>query len=90
MPNTSEALRETASTHWTSTHWTELLKCPNCGRAGAVQLSQPEGRAYDVSVEVIPAGFKVADLGFGEVLCCRDCNCQAATKYPGQLHSISE
>jgi hypothetical protein len=85
MSKTGEARREIASAHWT-----ELLKCPNCERAGAARLYQPEGRAYDVSVEAIPAGFKVADSGFGEAFYCMACNCKAVTKYPDRLHSISE
>jgi hypothetical protein len=44
----------------THDNWTELLTCSNCGMSGSAHLSQPEKRAYDFSVEAIPAGFKVA------------------------------
>jgi hypothetical protein len=60
--------------------WTELLTCSNCGMSGSAQLSQPEKRVYDFSVEAIPAGFKVVRLEFGETFYCEACNRPAHTK----------
>jgi transcription elongation factor Elf1 len=72
------------------TQWTELLTCPNCGQSGPVHLSQPEGRVYDMSVEAVPAGFKVVRMAYGETFFCKACNRQAVTKYPGPLYSTSK
>jgi hypothetical protein len=63
-----------------SDKWTELLTCPNCGMSGPARLSKPEKRAYDFSVEAIPAGFKVVRLEFGEAFYCKACNHLADTK----------
>jgi hypothetical protein len=60
--------------------WTELLNCPNCGRSGVTQLSQPDGHAYDMSVDAVPLGFKVVSAEFGEIFYCRACDCEASTK----------
>jgi hypothetical protein len=54
--------------------WTELLTCPNCGVSGSARLSRPEKRAYDFSVEAIPAGFKVVRLEFGVTFFCEACD----------------
>jgi hypothetical protein len=72
------------------TQWTELLTCPNCGQSGPVNLSQPEGRVYDFSVEAIPAGFKVVRTEYGEIFFCKACDCQAVTNCPGPLCSGSK
>jgi hypothetical protein len=57
-----------------SMRWSELLTCPTCGQSGVVHLSQPEGRAYDVDIDAVPAGFKVANHGFAEAFFCSDCD----------------
>jgi hypothetical protein len=61
--------------------WIELLTCPNCGESGTVQLSQPEGRVYDVSVEAVSAGFKVVRVEFGEAFYCKACNLPTDAKH---------
>jgi hypothetical protein len=70
--------------------WTELLTCPNCGQSGRVHLSQPEARVYDMSVEAVPAGFKVVRLAYGETFFCKSCDRQAVTSYPGQSSSMRD
>jgi hypothetical protein len=71
-----------------SDQWTELLTCPNCGMSGSARLSKPENRAYDFSVEAIPAGFKVVRLEFGETFYCKACNHPAdTTSMPSRGHS---
>lgn len=60
-----------------SNKWAELLKCPNCGRSGSAQLSQPQGRVYDISVEAVPAGFKVVSTAYGETFFCEACDREA-------------
>jgi hypothetical protein len=65
------------------TQWTELLTCPNCGQSGTVHLSQPEGRAYDFSVEDVPVGFKVVRTEYGEIFFCSICD------RPTQVHCNS-
>ena len=57
-----------------SDQWAELLTCSNCGMSGSARLSQPEKRAYEFTVEAIPAGFKVVRLEFGKVFYCEGCN----------------
>jgi len=64
----------------TSNQWIELLACRNCGKSGQASLSRPEKRAYDFSVESIPAGFKVVRLEFGKVFYCEGCNQPADTR----------
>jgi hypothetical protein len=66
------------------------VTCPNWGQSGPVHLSQPEGRVYDMSVEAIPAGFKVVRTAFGETFFCGTCDRQAVTNYPDQLYSRSK
>jgi transcription elongation factor Elf1 len=73
-----------------STQWTELLTCPNCGQSGPVHLSQPEARVYDMSVEAVPADFKVVRMAYGETFFCKACNRQAVTNYPGPLYSMNK
>jgi hypothetical protein len=63
-----------------SDQWTELLTCSNCGMSGSARLSQPEKRAYDFSVEAVPAGFKVVRMDFGEIFFCEACNRAADTR----------
>jgi hypothetical protein len=60
----------------------QLLFCSNCGLSGTARLSQPEKRAFDFSVEAIPAGFKVAQLEFGDAFFCEACNLPADTRQP--------
>jgi hypothetical protein len=72
------------------TKWTELLTCPNCGHSGSAYLSQPEGRAYDMSVEAVPAGFKVVRSSYGETFFCRACDRRAVTNYPGQSYPMTK
>jgi hypothetical protein len=60
--------------------WTELLTCSNCGMSGSARPSQPEKRAYDFSVEAVPAGFKVVRMDFGEIFFCEACNRAADTR----------
>jgi transcription elongation factor Elf1 len=72
------------------TQWTELLTCQNCGQSAPVHLSQPKGRAYDFSVEAVPAGFKVVITAFGETFSCKACNRQAVTNYPGPLYPMNK
>jgi hypothetical protein len=73
------------------TQWSELLTCPNCGQSGPVHLSQPEGRAYDFSVEAVPVGFKVVRTEYGETFFCSVCDRHAITNYyPGPLYSRSK
>ena len=62
-----------------SNQWTELLTCSNCGMSGSTRLSRPEKRAYDFSVEAIPAGFKVVCMEFGKIFFCEACNRPADT-----------
>ena len=62
------------------TQWIELLTCSNCGMSGSARLSQPKKRAYDFSVEAIPAGFKVVRLEFGDAFYCEACNRPADTR----------
>lgn len=64
------------------TRWIELLACPECGRSGLAHFSQPDGRAYDASVDDMPAGFKVAHHQFGELFLCEACNRPAMTDRP--------
>jgi hypothetical protein len=64
----------------TSNQWTELLTCSNCGMSGSARFSQPENRAYDFSVEAIPAGFKAVRLEFGDTFYCEACNRLADTR----------
>jgi hypothetical protein len=59
--------------------WTELLACSNCGTSGPARFSRPENRAYDFSVEAVPAGFKVVRLEFGDTFYCEACNRPADT-----------
>jgi hypothetical protein len=54
--------------------WIALLTCPNGGEPGTVHLSRPEGRACDVSVEALSAGFKVVRVEFGKAFYCKACN----------------
>ena len=61
--------------------WTELLICLNCGQSGVAHLSQPEGRAYDVIVEVVPTHFKIVHLEFGDTFYCKACDRPADTKH---------
>jgi hypothetical protein len=63
------------------TKWTELLTCPNCRQSGPVHLSQPEGRAYDFSVEAVPVGFKVVRTEYSETFFCSACDRDAITSY---------
>jgi len=49
-------------------------------------LSQPEGRAYDLSVEAVPVGFKVVRTEYGETFYCSVCDRHAITNYP--VHCI--
>jgi len=72
------------------TKWTELLTCPNCRQSGLIHLSQPEGRAYDFSVEVVPAGFKVVRAEYGDTFFCGACERKAVTDDPGPLYSKSK
>ena len=72
------------------TKWTELLTCPNCRRSGLIHLSQPEGRAYDFSVEAVPAGFKVVRAEYGDTFICGACDRKADTDDPGPLYSKSK
>jgi hypothetical protein len=69
------------------TKWTELLTRPSCRQSGPIHLSQPEGRAYDFSVEAVPAGFKVVRTEYGETFACSACDRHAITSYPGALYS---
>jgi hypothetical protein len=48
--------------------------------SGPARLSKPEKRAYDFSVESIPAGFKVVRLEFGETFYCEACDLPAQTR----------
>jgi hypothetical protein len=57
-----------------SNRWSELVTCSNCGMSGSARLSLPVKRAYDFSVEAIPAGFKVVRLEFGDAFYCEACN----------------
>jgi hypothetical protein len=68
------------------TKWTELLISPNCRQSGPVHLSQPEGRVYDMSVEAVPAGFKVVRTEYGESFFCKLCDRQAVTNCLGPLY----
>ncbi len=43
-----------------------------------------------MSVEAVPAGFKVVDTAYGETFFCKACNRQAVAKYPDQLHLMSQ
>jgi hypothetical protein len=63
-----------------SNQWTESLTCSNCGISGSARFSRPEKRAYDFSVEGIPAGFKVVRLEFGDTFYCEACNRPADTR----------
>jgi hypothetical protein len=65
-----------------NSRWTELLTCPDCGQSGVVHLSQPEGRPFDVNIETIPLGFKIADHRLVETFFCRDCDRPAKTALP--------
>jgi hypothetical protein len=47
--------------------------------AGSVHLSPPKKRAYDFSVDAIPAGFKVVRLEYGETFYCQACDFRART-----------
>jgi hypothetical protein len=47
--------------------------------SGSTRLSRPEKRAYDFSVEAIPAGFKVVCMEFGKIFFCEACNRLADT-----------
>ena len=47
---------------------------------GIARFSRPEKRAYDFSVEGIPAGFKVVRLEFGDTFYCEACNRPADTR----------
>ena len=67
------------------TNWTELLTCPDCRQSGLIHLSQPEGRAYDFSVEAMPVGFKVVCTEFGETFFCSACDRHAIASFPGPL-----
>jgi hypothetical protein len=49
--------------------------------SGSARLSQPDKRAFDFSVEAVPAGFKVVRLEFGETFYCESCNQQADTRH---------
>jgi hypothetical protein len=45
-------------------------------------IHRKQKRAYDFSVESIPAGFKVVRLEYGDTLYCEACNRLADTKMP--------
>jgi|HubBroStandDraft_2_1064218.scaffolds.fasta_scaffold1691362_2 hypothetical protein len=70
--------------------WDELLTCPNCGQSGPVHLSQPEGGAYDMSVEAVPEGFEFVGTAYGETFFCKACNRQAVANYPAQVYPMSK
>jgi hypothetical protein len=40
-------------------HWVENLKCPQCGKTGAADLSTADGQSWTVQVDSTPKGFKV-------------------------------
>jgi hypothetical protein len=42
-------------------HWVEILKCPQCGKTGAAELSMADGLSWIVRPDSIPAGFKVVE-----------------------------
>jgi hypothetical protein len=63
-----------------SDQWIELLTCSNCGMSGSALLSRPEKRAYDFSVDAIPAGFKIVRMEFGKTFFCKACNQPADTR----------
>ena len=62
-----------------SNQWAELVKCPNCGQSGRVQLSQPKGRIYDISVEAVPIGFNAVSTAYSESFFCEACDREADT-----------
>jgi uncharacterized protein CbrC (UPF0167 family) len=43
-----------------------------------------------MSVEAVPAGFKVVRLAYGETFFCKSCDRRAVTYYSGQLYSMRE
>jgi hypothetical protein len=42
--------------------------------SGSALLSRPEKRAYDFSVDAIPAGFKIVRMEFGKTFFSEACN----------------
>lgn len=52
--------------------WKIAIRCPKCGRAGEVDVSQAEGMAFarnpSTSVDRLPDGFARVDEGDGAVL----------------------
>jgi hypothetical protein len=50
------------------------ITCSNCGMSGSALLSRPEKRAYDFSVDAIPAGFKIVRMEFGKTFFSEACN----------------
>jgi len=45
----------------TRDHWIENLRCPQCGKTGAAELSMADSRSWTVRPDSVPAGFKVVE-----------------------------
>jgi hypothetical protein len=44
----------------------------------------------DMSVEAVPAGFKVVRMAYGETFFCKSCDRRAVTNYAGQSSSMRD
>jgi hypothetical protein len=54
--------------------WVENLRCPNCRKAGAAQLSAADEYSWEIQVDSVPEGFKVIQSHGGSNFCCSACN----------------
>ena len=42
----------------TRDYWIENLRCPQCGKTGAAELSMADSQSWTVRPDSVPAGFK--------------------------------
>ncbi len=54
-------------------HWVEILGCPQCGKTGPAELSQPDD-SFDIKVDSVPEGFRVLEAKYGWDFCCSSCD----------------
>jgi hypothetical protein len=54
-------------------HWIEDLTCRHCQKTGNAQLSAPDAFSWDVQVDSVTDGFKVAQCEYGSSFYCATC-----------------
>jgi copper chaperone CopZ len=55
-------------------HWIENLTCRHCQKTGNAQLSTVDALSWDVQVDSVPEGFKVAQCEYGSNFYCSTCD----------------